>query len=101
MLFSSITFLFVFLPVVLLVYYICPRKFKNFTLMIFSLLFYGWGEPKYIIVMLISIFVGYVMGLLTDYYLRKEKNKLAKLMVVLSITINLGILFFFKVLVSI
>ncbi len=96
MLFSSITFLFAFLPVVLLVYYICPVKYKNFTLMIFSLLFYSWGEPKFIIVMVVSVVVGYVMGLLTDYFLCKKKEKQAKLMVVLSVTINLGILFFFK-----
>ncbi|MBQ8914487.1 MAG: MBOAT family protein, partial [Lachnospiraceae bacterium] len=64
MLFSSITFLFAFLPAVFLVYYISPRAIKNFVLMVFSLLFYAWGEPKYVFVMLASIIVGYVMGLL-------------------------------------
>lgn len=96
MLFSSITFLFAFLPVVLLVYYISPRAIKNFVLMVFSLLFYAWGEPKYVFVMLASIIVGYVMGLLTDYYVNKEKIKAAKWMVALAVIINLGILFFFK-----
>ncbi len=96
MLFSSITFLFAFLPAVLLVYYISPRAIKNFVLMFFSLIFYAWGEPKYVFVMLASIIVGYVMGLLTDYYMKKEKIKAARWMVVLAVVINLGILFFFK-----
>lgn len=96
MLFSSITFLFAFLPVVLLVYYISPRKLKNFVLMFFSLIFYAWGEPRYVIVMLVSILVGYVMGLLTDYFIMKERKREAKLTVVLSVVANLGILFFFK-----
>lgn len=96
MLFSSITFLFGFLPLVLLVYYISPRKIRNFILMIFSMLFYAWGEPKYIIVMIISIFVGYVMGLLTDYYKKKDKLSVARFTMVLSVVINLGILFYFK-----
>ncbi len=82
MLFSSITFLFAFLPAVLLVYYISPRAIKNFVLMFFSLIFYAWGEPKYVFVMLASIIVGYVMGLLTDYYMKKEKIKAARWMVV-------------------
>lgn len=96
MLFSSITFLFAFLPAVLLVYYISPRAVKNFVLMIFSLLFYAWGEPKYVFVMLVSIIVGYIMGLLTDYFMNKEKIRSARLMVALAVIINLGILFFFK-----
>ena len=96
MLFASITFLFAFLPAVLLVYYISPRAVKNFVLMIFSLLFYAWGEPKYVFVMLVSIIVGYIMGLLTDYFMNKEKIKSARLMVALAVIINLGILFFFK-----
>lgn len=96
MLFSSITFLFAFLPAVLLVYYISPRKLKNFVLMFFSLIFYAWGEPRYVIVMLASILVGYVMGLLTDYFVGKDRRGAAKLTVTLSVVINLGILFFFK-----
>lgn len=68
MLFSSITFMFTFLPCVILVYYISPKSIRNFILMLFSMIFYAWGEPKYIFVMLASILVGYGMGLLTDYY---------------------------------
>lgn len=96
MLFSSITFLFAFLPVVLSVYYICPRKIKNFVLMLCSMFFYAWGEPKYILVMIVSILVGYFMGRLTELFIEKERKKTAKLIVVLSVFINLGILFFFK-----
>ena len=69
MLFSSITFMFTFLPCVILVYYISPKRIRNFILMLFSMIFYAWGEPKYIFVMLASILVGYGMGLLTDYYI--------------------------------
>ncbi len=96
MLFSSITFLFAFLAVVLLVYYVSPKSIKNFVLMIFSLMFYAWGEPKYIVVMLITIIVGYILGLLTDYFRQKDRSGMAKVMVTLAVIINLGILFFFK-----
>ncbi|MDE6025719.1 MAG: MBOAT family protein [Lachnospiraceae bacterium] len=96
MLFSSITFLFGFLPLVLLVYYISPREIRNFILMVFSMLFYAWGEPKYIIVMVISILVGYITGLLTDHFKKMDKAALARLTMILSVTVNLGILFYFK-----
>lgn len=96
MLFSSITFMFTFLPCVILIYYISPKSIRNFILMLFSMIFYAWGEPKYIFVMLASIIVGYGMGLLTDYYKKKDKDKTARLAMVISVLVNLGILFFFK-----
>ncbi len=96
MVFSSITFMFAFLPAVLLAYYISPRSIRNFILMLFSMLFYAWGEPKYILVMLISILVGYAMGLITDKYMKEDKKNIAKLAVAFSVVLNLGILFFFK-----
>lgn len=96
MLFSSITFMFTFLPCVILIYYISPKSIRNFILMLFSMIFYAWGEPKYIFVMLASIIVGYVMGLLTDYYKKKDRDKTARLAMVISVFVNLGILFFFK-----
>ncbi len=96
MLFSSITFLFGFLPLVLIFYYISPRFLKNAVLLIFSLLFYAWGEPKYVIVMTVSIIVGYVMGLITEKFILEEKLKAARAAVIISVAINLGILFFFK-----
>ena len=54
MVFSSTTFLLAFLPLVAILYYICPRRLRNALLLVFSLLFYGWGEPKYILIMLFS-----------------------------------------------
>lgn len=96
MLFSSITFLFAFLPLVLVCYYVSPRKIRNLILLIFSLLFYAWGEPKYILVMSVSILVGYLSGLLTEKLLRQEKRKAARAAMLLSVAVNLGILLFFK-----
>ena len=62
MLFSSLTFLFGFLPILLLGYYVVPsRKFKNCILLVFSLLFYAWGEPKYILLMLVTILISYII----------------------------------------
>lgn len=94
MLFSSLIFLFVFLPTVLFMYYISPKKLKNFVLLAFSLFFYGYGEPKSLIVMLISIFMNYIFGLLADKY-RKEK---LKALIVLTMTAigNLSIIGYYK-----
>ncbi len=96
MVFSSITFLFAFLPAVLIAYYISPRIIKNFILMLFSLFFYAWGEPRYIVIMIVSILVGYVTGILIDKAKEKDNNKLAKFFMILSVVIDLGILFYFK-----
>ncbi len=96
MVFSSITFLFAFLPIVLLVYYISPRFLKNFVLMGFSLLFYAWGEPKYVFIMIASILVGYIGGILIDKQLNANKQSKARLVMVMSLVLNLGVLLFFK-----
>ena len=89
MLFSSIPFLFYFLPAVLLVYYIAPRRLKNTVLLLFSLFFYGWGEPKYLLFMLISITQGYVFGRLIEKY---RPHKGAKLFLAASVLVCLGLL---------
>ena len=94
MVFSSLIFLFIFLPITLLVYYIVPRKFKNLALLIFSLIFYAWGEPVYIVIMLFSTVFDYTNGILISKY-REDKNK-ARTILILSMVINLGILAFFK-----
>ncbi|WP_167955769.1 MBOAT family O-acyltransferase [Anaerosporobacter faecicola] len=96
MVFSSILFLFRFLPLVLLAYYIVPRAYRNFLLFIMSLAFYAWGEPVYILLMLFSTIVDYVNGGFVDYYLTKGKKQIAKIFVILSVVINLGLLGFFK-----
>lgn len=89
MIFSSTLFLFYFLPIVLLVYYRVPHKAKNLVLFLFSLVFYAWGEPVYITVMLFSILFNYICGLALGK--RKKRSIL-----VASISVNLGILIFFK-----
>ena len=94
MVFSSTIFLCVYLPLVLLGYYICPKKGKNLFLLIVSLIFYAWGEPKYVFLMIFSILVNYVFGLLMDKH-RANKKRL-KLMLVLSVVIDLGLLSVFK-----
>ena len=71
MLFSSTTFLFAFLPIVLITYYIVPRITRNLVLFIFSLVFYAWGEPVYIVLMIASTIVAYITGLLAD---KQRKN---------------------------
>ena len=91
MLFSSITFIYFFLPILLITYFIVPKKFKNFTLLIFSLLFYFLGEPKYIIILLLSCVI--------NYYISKgmEKNEgQKKLLLWIAVIYNVGQLIFFK-----
>lgn len=93
MLFSSITFLFVFLPMVLLAHLLVPPKYRNLVLLLFSLLFYAWGEPKYILLMLLSIFINYVSGIAVGY----AKSKAGKRCLLgIAVALNLGILGFFK-----
>lgn len=94
MLFSSLVFLFVFLPSVLLVYYITPTKLKNFVLLIFSLFFYAYGEPRSLVVMLFSIFMNYLLGLLVDKY-RSDKSK-ANVVLTLTTVGNLAVIGYYK-----
>ena len=75
MLFSSIPFLFYFLPLVLIIYFAVPFRLKNTVFLISSLFFYGWGEPKYLFFMLFSITQGYVFGLLIEKYKNKKRSK--------------------------
>lgn len=89
MVFSSISFLYYFLPMVLLFYFIVPSKFKNVVLLIFSLLFYFYGEPKYIWVLILSCVINYIFGLII------EKNH-KKIYLILDITFNLLLLCYFK-----
>lgn len=75
MLFSSIPFLFAFLPLTAALYFAVPKKLKNGILLLFSLVFYGWGEPKYLLLMLFSITQGYVFGLLIERTREKRRSK--------------------------
>ncbi|MBQ7115587.1 MAG: MBOAT family protein [Clostridia bacterium] len=93
MLFSSIPFLYYFLPSVLILYFIAPKKLKNTVLMISSLVFYGWGEPKYVVLMIASIIIGYFSGILIEAFSQK---KASKLFLGISVVANLGFLAYFK-----
>ena len=94
MVFSSTIFLCIFLPIVLLGYYICPKKGRNLFLLIASLVFYAWGEPKYVLLMMLSITINYVFGLLMEK--NRQNTRRLKLMLVLSVVIDLALLCFFK-----
>jgi alginate O-acetyltransferase complex protein AlgI len=93
MLFSSITFLYYFLPIVLTGYFLVPFRYKNTVLLIASLIFYAWGEPVYCILMLLSILQGYFIGLKIESIRDSRK---AKVLLAVSIVISLSILGFFK-----
>ncbi len=86
----------VFLPLVLLVYYICPSKIRNFILMAASLIFYAWGEPVYVLIMLFSTVFDYTNGRLIERFKKKENLGIAKAVLVFDLFGNLAILGFFK-----
>lgn len=94
MVFSSMTFLFAYLPITLTLYFICPLWLRNPMLLIANLIFYGWGEPKYIIIMFASIMIDYIHGFLIEKY--RSNDKLARKFVASSVIFNLALLFFFK-----
>ena len=94
MVFSSLTFLFVYLPITLAVYYLAPLKARNLVLLLVSLLFYGWGEPVYIAVMTASVAINYAYGLLVEKH--RANDKKARRIVLSSVLFNLALLFFFK-----
>jgi alginate O-acetyltransferase complex protein AlgI len=98
MVFSSLEFLFLFLTVTLTVYFIIPKKYigwRNVALFAVSLLFYGWGEPVYVFLMVISILLSYFYGFMVGKY-RERSEKKARLYLVLALITNLGLLGFFK-----
>ncbi|MBQ7038454.1 MAG: MBOAT family protein [Clostridia bacterium] len=97
MVFSTLTFLFAFLPLVCLLYYVIPnRTYKNVVLLIFSLLFYSWGEPKYIVLMLTASLVAYIGGLLIHKYDELNKKALRKTVFVITVILLVANLFVFK-----
>ena len=93
MLFSSIPFLYYFLPVVLIAYYLVPKPVKNGVLLLASLVFYGWGEPSYVFLMLASIGLGYVFGLLIEKF---RGTAWSKVCMIVSVAISFGFLGYFK-----
>ena len=94
MVFSSLLFLFLYLPVVLAVYYLIPAKWRNVWLFVVNLVFYGWGEPVYILLMLFSITLNYAAGLLVERY--RDDRPRARRVLTVSIVVNLALLGFFK-----
>ncbi|MBR2020585.1 MAG: MBOAT family protein [Clostridia bacterium] len=95
MVFSSLIFLFAYLPLTLLIYYAVPRAWRNAVLFAVSLLFYGWGEPVYILLMVLSITTAYLFGFVIDKY-RESDPKRAKYAMIASLAVNLLFLLFFK-----
>ncbi len=95
MVFSSIIFMFLYLPTVLAVYYFVPWKWRNPWLFFVNMIFYGWGEPVYILLMLISILINYISGIFVGKY-RDDNKPLAKRILVINIIVNLALLMFYK-----
>ncbi|MCG9969518.1 MBOAT family protein [Pelotomaculum terephthalicicum JT] len=94
MVFSSLFFLFAFLPLVLLLYYTVPHRYRNFILFVSSLIFYAWGEPVYILLMFFSTLINYAHGLLLTR--SGEKKNKSRLVLISALATNLGLLCFYK-----
>ena len=96
MVFSSIVFLFLFLPIVLIIYYLIPKiKYKNIFLLIASLLFYAYGEPKFVLIMMFSIIINYLLGFIIEYS-KKYSLIIRRLSLLLVVIVNVGLLFYYK-----
>ena len=93
MVFSSMIFLWLFLPIVLILYFICKEKYRNYILLIASLIFYAWGEPKFVFVMLASIVCNWTLAILID---KSNENKRKQVYLSVAVFFNIGLLFVFK-----
>ena len=91
MLFTSLEFIFMFFPIVFGVYFILPIKAKNYWLLASSLLFYAWGEPRFVFVMILSIIVNYILAIMIEKFQKQKKVYL-----IIAVILNLGLLFCFK-----
>ena len=96
MVFSSLIFLCIFLPIMIVGYYVLPKKCRNIYLLLGSLFFYAWGEPKYIFLMLASIVGNYLFGMLIHYGAVKENTTIKKATLGVTIAFNIGLLIYFK-----
>ena len=100
MVFSTMTFLFFFFPLVFILYYLIPnRNYKNIILLIFSILFYSWGEPKFALLMLATSFVAYIGGLLIYLFDKKQKPVAKRIVFITTVALLLSNLFIFKYLI--
>ena len=93
MVFSSAIFLFGFLPLLLGLYFLAKDKFRNYILLVFSLIFYGFGGPKLLVMMIAIVMLDYIAAILLDKY---KSNKIRKLVIILTVALNIGTLFYFK-----
>ena len=91
MVFSSVTFLFIFLPVTLLLYYVVPKRFRLAALFLLSLVFYAWGEPLYVFLMLGSILINWLLGLWME-----KRRQSARALLIIAVVFNIGMLAVFK-----
>ncbi len=96
MVFSSLLVLFYFLPLVLVLYFVAPRKLRNGILFFFSMIFYAWGEPVYVVLMLFSMLLNFVTGYLVDKYKKQDQWGKAKGALTISVILNLLLLGIFK-----
>lgn len=94
MVFSSLTFLYIFLPIVLIIYYIVPKKCRNLFILISGLFFYAWGEPIYVVIMIASTLIDYFAGLVI--YKAGDRKTPRRLALIVSVVMNLSLLGFFK-----
>lgn len=94
MVFSSLLFAFFFLPAVMLIYYLAKDKYRNYILLVASLVFYAYGEPRFVLVMIASIFMNYGFAIVIDRL--KDSQVKPKFLLILNVVLNLGILFVFK-----
>ncbi|MDE6727011.1 MAG: MBOAT family protein, partial [Oscillospiraceae bacterium] len=94
MVFSGLTFMLAFLPIILILYYAVPKKGKNIIILISGLLFYAWGEPLYVFVMILSTFIDYTAGRIMDKF--DDNQKVRRICLLVSILMNLGLLGIFK-----
>ena len=100
MLFTSLEFLFLFLPIVLLINFLLPKKARNYWLFLASLIFYGWGEPSFLIIMILSIVFNYFMAIRIDEIQAENmggNNYLSRIILIIDILVNISILFVFSV----
>ena len=88
MVFSSLEFLLLYLTVTLFVYFIAPLKLRNIVLLVVSLIFYGWGEPVYVFLMIFTITIDYIFGLLVERGLMRGDQKRAKFYMILSVVMG-------------
>ncbi|MBE5926175.1 MAG: MBOAT family protein [Lachnospiraceae bacterium] len=95
MVFSSIIFMYLYLPITLIVYFLTPARYRNIWLFLVNIVFYGWGEPIYILLMFFSITVNYIVGIMVGKY-KDSNKKRAKTYLIVGIIINLALLLFFK-----